>query len=295
MSVINKFFVILTAICLTLLAVDMSFVNLASSPDNLNNTLRRGGVYEAIAPTVSEIFIGGIKSSRVSNEQLIGAFRQAITPSVIEASFRPAVASLANWLKDGGTTDAPNLGIDMRPIKSVLNEQIIKALPSEQVDAVQFEITKSVPDNLSLDNMSSPSNTAETKINHADTAIIEFARFYQFSGSLIGPLLVGSVFGLVAIFMVNLRRARKKLRSPSWSFLLSSIFLIIVIFAIPIAVSSILPSDVEKSVDNIPTQVMANFVIGAVSSLWLYVVVYGGIAAISFIASFVLIHPNKDK
>lgn len=295
MSVINKFFIILTAICLTLLAVNMSFINLASTSDGLNDALRRGGVYGSIAPAVSDVFISGIKSSRVSNEQLIGAIRQAITPSVIEASFRPAVVSLTSWLKDGGTADVPSLNIDMKPIKSVLNEQIVKALPGEQIDAVQFEITKSVPDNLSLENMSSPNNSTETKIDHANTALIEFARFYQFSNSLMMSLLAGSAFGSVVIFMVNLRHTRKKLRDPAWPFLLASIFLIILIFAIPIAVSLILPSDIERSTNNILGQVMANFVIGAVSSFWLYVVVYGGIAITGLIASFMLIHPNKDR
>lgn len=277
------------------LAVDLAFVNLISSSTNLNQALRQGGVYEAIAPSVSDIFINGIKSNNISNEQLIGAIRQAITPAVIETSFQPAVVGLSGWLKKGDFSNPPDLSIDMTPIKAVLNEQILKSLPAEQVDIVQFELTKSVPDSLSLASLSSSKNPADVKVDNSSMFLTEFSKIYQSANGLILPLIAGSILGLVLIFMVNLRRGRKKLLSPSWSFLLASIFAVVLVFATPAVVASIAPSNAEKSANNMVTQVMANFAIGVVSSLWLYIVVYGVIAIAGFVASFVLIHPKKDK
>lgn len=276
-------------------AVDLAFIGLVSSSTNLNQALRQGGVYEAIAPSVSEIFINGIKSNNISNEQLIKAIRQAITPAVIETSFQPAVIELSGWLKKGDYTNPPDLNIDMMPIKAVLNDQIVKSLPSEQVDIVQFELTKSVPNNLSLASLSSPNNPADVKVDNSSVFLTEFTKIYQSANNLVLPLFVGSILGLILIFLVNLRRGRKKMTSPSWSFLLASIFGIIMIFATPAVVSSLLPATPDKSANSMTTQIMANFAVGVVSSLWLYIVAYGLIAIVGFVASYIFIHPKKDK
>lgn len=294
MALLNKILITLCALFLLVLALDIVAIGLLSSPDATNKTLEKSGAYSALAPSVAEVFIKEINSNNVGGEELVAAIRKAITPEVVESSLQPVVFALSDWLKQSNDTALPDLTIDMLPIKTALTTELSKALPSEQVDSVRFEITKSVPDTLKLSELSQSSTPSGVAKDNLDEPFRALKNSYQAANQY--TFLIGAITIMLMILLgiINIRHGRKKLTSAGWAFLLAAVMAVVVCFGAPVIVSLFTPAGPAKNGSVDPATVMLGLSQVVSSALWPFVIIYSLIGVAVVILAHIIIHP-KDK
>ncbi|MCC7289430.1 hypothetical protein IT414_03510 [bacterium] len=293
MAVVNKILVTLAALCLVALAINYSFTALLASPSSINETLRKGGVYEQLAPQVADIFVAEIKSNNASAEQLVTAVKQAIKAPVVEASLQPTVYEFTEWLKASGYNAAPELSADMSPIKTALTTELEKNLPADQVDAVRFEITRSVPDQLKLSDIAQDKTPDGSGTGPLQSSLLMVRDAYRGAQST-SLMLVGAAAGLLLLLaLLNIRQGRKRLTEPAWAFFVAAIFGLLVAYGLPIVFSLFSSGDAKNTKLN-TAQIGGNISAVLGSMLWPYIIGFVVVGTGLVFAAFLLIHP-KDK
>ncbi len=295
MRLINKLLIIASALILTGLALLLSVSHVFESSARLNEALNKAGVYEALSKTVQNNFQQNLTQAGVDDPIVMKSVERVITPEHIQKVLQPTIISLVNWLKSPpGSTELPKTTIELTTIKSDLNAQFSKDLDRTKADIINFEVTKAIPDTLSLTPAAQLANGDGTQTsvqsggNDNNKTLASLKANYDKAKSWFIPMLI-SALAITALQVVfNLRRGRAKLTKIAWSFLIAGLMVAGLSYGAPL-----LANNVGSGQDT--SKVLTGLTPVLLEDAKIYGLIYLIVALVAAAIAFIFIKPADKK
>jgi len=224
MKFINKILQAILLIVFLCLVYSLSIVGVFSSNQKLTKVLDESGFYEASSRLMAEELNKQVSSSNsLLNEAIKNSISTTVNSDVAKSVIQPAQIVLLEWLNN--KQDSLNVDLDLLPIK---NKVSLKTTDNQ----VRFEITRLLPDNfILLDDSKDESNILPQ--------LLRVKELYRSLEQLIPYLwlVLGSTIAL--LFLLNLRSGSKKINRILGPILIGSVFGIIIALGSSFASTSI--------------------------------------------------------
>lgn len=294
MRFVSKILVIVNLVLLVGVAVLLSVGHVFSSSVRMNSALEKAGVYHELSKSVQDNFRTNLAAGGVSDPLVIASVNKVITPAQIEKLLQPVIMSFVDWLGDPQTTDQPRSSIDLTGIKSDLANQFAADLDAAKAAALNFEVTKDIPDNIDLMAgaqiaPTASGDAAKTQSNQAnDKTLNDIKSSYTVVKSWFWPMVLGVAAATTLLFVLNLRRGRERLTKIVWSFAGAGLITLGLGFGSPL-LSSGAGNGQEMSqtfLAILPILLEDTRVIG---------IIYGVIAVVLLLLALVLLRPAGKK
>jgi|694.fasta_scaffold28006_4 hypothetical protein len=224
MKFINKILQAILLIVFLCLVYSLSIVGVFSSNQKLTKVLDESGFYEASSKLMAEELNKQVSSSNsLLNEVIKNSISTTVNSDVAKSVIQPAQIVLLEWLNN--KQGSLNVDLDLLPIK---NKVSLKTTDNQ----VRFEITRLLPDNfILLDDSKDESNILPQ--------LLRVKELYRSLEQLIPYLwlVLGSTIAL--LFLLNLRSGSKKINRILGPILIGSVFGIIIALGSSFASTSI--------------------------------------------------------
>jgi hypothetical protein len=224
MKFINKILQAILLIVFLCLVYSLSIVGVFSSNQKLTKVLDESGFYEASSKLMAEELNKQVSSSNsLLNEAIKNSISTTVNSDVAKSVIQPAQIVLLEWLNN--KQGSLNVDLDLLPIK---NKVSLKTTDNQ----VRFEITRLLPDNfILLDDSKDESNILPQ--------LLRVKELYRSLEQLIPYLwlVLGSTIAL--LFLLNLRSGSKKINRILGPILIGSVFGIIIALGSSFASTSI--------------------------------------------------------
>jgi hypothetical protein len=224
MKFINKILQAILLIVFLCLVYSLSIVGVFSSNQKLTKVLDESGFYEASSKLMAEELNKQVSSSNsLLNEVIKNSISTTVNSDVAKSVIQPAQIVLLEWLNN--KQGSLNVDLDLLPIK---NKVSLKTTDNQ----VRFEITRLLPDNfILLDDSKDESNILPQ--------LLRVKELYRSLEQLIPYLwlVLGSTIAL--LFLLHLRSGSKKINRILGPILIGSVFGIIIALGSSFASTSI--------------------------------------------------------
>ena len=204
MSLINRILQAVVCLSFLLLVFAMSLVGTFSSNQRLTQVLVGSGFYNTAAKSLSSLLISQLSG----NEAIVGLAKngigQAVTPEVVKSTLQPSQISIT-------------LQLDLAQLRS-------KALSGIDDPRAKFEITKIIPDSISLISPDSEDKTILDRLQYAKL-------IYTTASQAIPFLWVTISISILSLVIVNIRKGSRKITSPAYSLAFGSIIGLVMAFS----------------------------------------------------------------
>ncbi len=278
MGFLNKIIQITLFIGIILLVNVSTFIGVFSSNQHLTKILESAGFYSAASKALSSELS---KTVTAPNEEISLAIKNsialAINADIAKTVIQPGQITFVEWLNSSNSS--LQLELDLLPVKNKLT--------SLSVDPkIRFEITKLLPDNLSILSSKGSDNNLLSQLDKV--------RYFYKTAKVILPVvwLVVAACSLL-LFILNIRKGSKKFTRVCYPALFASVVgLVVATIAVISAQSIVLDSSTKFELNNF--QILTKILLVSVQeTIFAYALLAGLSVAVIVVARF--LYRSRDK
>ena len=226
MKALKRLLTTLLSLTITSLIAVWSILAIVGSATAINKLVVASGGYETAATQTRTAMLSSANIPEQYRSIITQAFENSITAQQMETIVQPLLVDIVGWLDQPAGTPAPQLVVNLSPLKQQLETELAQAQISEiEKTALVAQVGKQIPDQLDLAQAQGLATQqgveaqATPQASEAVTALGTFKGVYAAlqTFSLVGLAVMLAL--LAGVIVLSRRDGRAMLRRPAWAFI----------------------------------------------------------------------------
>ncbi len=226
MKALKRILTTFLALTITSLIAVWSVLAIVGSATAINKLIVASGGYETAATQTRTAMLSSANIPEQYRAIITQAFENSITAQQMEAIVQPLLVDIVGWLDQPAGTPAPQLVVNLSPLKQQLEAELAQAQISEiEKTALVAQVGKQIPDQLNLaqaQGLATQQGAEALTAPQASEAVTALETFKGVYAALQAFSIVGMGIMLVmlaGVITISRRDGRAMLRRPAWAFI----------------------------------------------------------------------------
>lgn len=226
MKVLKRLLTALLSLVIAGLIAAWSLLAIVGSATAINQLIVASGGYQTAATQTRTAILSSANIPEQYRPVIIQAFENSITAQQMETIVQPLLVDIVGWLDQPNGTPAPQLVVNLSPLKQQLVTELSQSQVSEiEKTALVAQVGKQLPDQLDLAQaqglaaQQGVSAEGSAPTSEATAALVTLKSAYS-TLQLVATVGLGVLLVLLAlVIFLGRKDGRAMLRRPAWAFI----------------------------------------------------------------------------